>query len=283
MLIAVYDFEKCPATFDFCVFAASARSIDPDVHFVFVPNHRGEYCRAGKFPEPEWEYRFRHIILECAALYGTYTVCPDRAFARRVIGGKVYPAGYSVDRPVFEYQADSLIRLVRSGRRPVGPKPSEKAAKYVKRWAERFDKPLITVTLRTSRHGQRNSDIDAWAAWMASRKDLSFAVLPDTDTAFGRWPENCFLMGSVNIDLRLAIYSVARQNCFTSNGCTALLIGTDSPFLMFKAGGAGKMPEGYWDKMLIPEGTQPDYCRKNQRFVWADDTVENIEREVGSF
>jgi hypothetical protein len=294
VLTAVYDGQKCPTTFDFCVFASAAKAVagDRPLHFVFVPNEHGEFCKHGKFPDFEWEYRFRHIVLECAPLYGaTYTVCPDRKYAESIIGGGAFPsgygdpfpAGYTVGKPVFDYQADMLVKLVRQGIKPVGPKPSAKAMKYVARWLDRFEKPVVCVTLRQSRNPVRNSTVASWIEYAQERDDLDFVFIPDTDAAFNGWPGDVFTMGAVNIDLRLAMYHSAKLNCLTSNGCASLLIGSDVPYMMFKAGGEGYMPEGEWERLLVTPGTQPEFNAPNQKWIWADDDLGTIRKEVGPF
>ena len=276
-LVAVWDGIRCPLTYDFVVFAGVAKSVagDRPLHFLFVPGPNGEISKPGKFPDDEQEYRFRHIVLEAAPLFGaSFTVCPDREFARPFLTGDVFPKGYTLDAPVFDYHTDLPVRLIKAGGKPTAPRPSAKALKYVKSYlGER--KPL-TVTLRHSRNPARNSG-DGWVQF-ADESGLDVVFVPDTDQAFRNWPDFVFPQAAANMDIRLALYHLSALNCFTSNGCCALLHFSDVPYLSFKAG--GDLTEKHWSELMIPYGTQPNFAASNQRWIWGPDTIENIRKEV---
>jgi hypothetical protein len=287
-VIAVYDANKCPVTYDFVVFASMAKTYarGRPLHFVFVPRPDGTFAKPNKFNasvdlnRAECEYRFRHIVLESVPLFGaTFTVCPDREFARTLIHGDVYPVGYTLDKPVFDYQNDGVVRTFQEFGPLVGPEPSERAIEYVSKYLD-GKKRVVSLTLRQSRFPIRNSNIDAWSEYIAERTDCHFVIVPDTDKAFKDFRPGFMTQASVSVDIRLALYKLADLNCFTSNGCGALIWFSDKPYLFFKAGADGYMTKEQWDKLLIPYGTQPPFIRKNQKWVWEDDNLENIRKAV---
>lgn len=277
-LIAFYDAVRSPTTYDFVCFAGMCKALSERVHFVFVPREDGTRSKPGKFHPDEAEYRFRHIVLEAAALFGTFTACETREQAKQFEGHWTFPVGYTVDKPVFNYQMNGIVDLIDQGHTMGQPKPSKRAVEYVSRWLGERD-PVV-VTLRSSRYEVRNSDLGAWFQF-AERNEVVF--VPDTDCAFGKPHPSFFPQAAVNMDLRLALYSQAKLNCFTSNGCGALCWFTDYPYLFFKAGGDGYMDKAEWEGLKVPYGTQPPFVKPNQKWVWEPDSLEVIEREVGSY
>lgn len=274
-VVAFYDALKCPVTYDFVVFASMAKTVanGRPLHFVFVPREDGTRSKPGKFSPEEADFRFRHIVLEAVHLFdATFTVCASREEAKAYEGGEVFPVGYRVDAPVFNYQMDGVVDFVCE---LVGPKPSRKAMALVEGYLG--GREPITVTLRTSRHPVRNSTLDAWFEFA---KDHDVVFVPDTDTAFMKWPFDVFTQASVNMDIRLALYHQSKLNCFTSNGCAGLLFFSHVPYLSFKAGGDGYMSKEEWDRLKIPYGTQPPFVKPNQKWVWEPDTIDVIRREV---
>lgn len=273
-VVAFYDALKCPVTYDFVVFASMAKTVanGRPLHFVFVPREDGTRSKPGKFSPEEADYRFKHIVLEAASLFGTYTICQTRSDARAYEGGETFPLGYRVDAPVFNYQMDGVVDL---GVTNAAPQPSRRAMQYVRDYLG--DRNPIVVTLRNSRYQVRNSNFGAWDAF-AWQNDVVF--VPDTDDAFIGNGNNWFSQASVNMDIRLALYHQAKLNCFTSNGCAGLLFFSDIPYLSFKAGGDGYMSKEEWDRLKIPYGTQPPFVKPNQKWVWEPDTIDVIRREV---
>jgi len=279
-LVAFYDGLRSPCTYDFVCFASLAKTAahGSPVHFVFVPREDGTRSKPGKFDPDEAEYRFRHIVLEAAPFFGTFTICQTREEAKAYEGGDTFPVGYSVENPVFNYQMNGVIDLIDQGHKMAGPKPTAKAVAYVANYLAGID-PIV-VTIRNSRHPVRNSTGEAWDEF-AEKNDVVF--VPDTDDAFGLYPHHrLFTQAAVNMDIRLALYSQAKLNCFTSNGCGVLCWFTDYPYLWFKAGGDGYMDKAEWDKLKVPYGTQPKFIGPNQRWVWEPDNLDVIEREVAN-
>lgn len=272
-VIAVYDGIKCPLTYDFIVFASMAKTYADGrpLHFVFIPSANGSRSKPGKFAPDEEQWRFRHIILEAVHLFdATFEVRDDRVIPE----GDVFPVGYSVNAPVFNYQINGVVDM---NRPMLGPRPSKKALKYVDEYLSGADP--ISVTIRNSRYPERNSNLDAWREFA---KGQNVIFVPDTDDAFNWHGDDCFVQAAVNMDLRLALYASCKLNLFTSNGPSALCWFNDYPYLLFRAGGEPYVPKEMWDKFKVPYGTQPSFIRQTQKWVWGPDNIDVIRREVAN-
>lgn len=280
-VVAFYDSEKCPLTYDFCHFAAMARGYagKRPLHFVFVPKTDGTWSKPGKFDAGEEDFRQKHLVWPLVPLFdATYTVCLSRDHAKQYEAlGESYPEGYRVDAPVFAFKIEEAVK-----RPTTPPKPSVEALAYVQQWLSQFSKPVVCVTLRTSRYPTRNSTIPAWVEYACKRDDLDWVFIPDTGTAglpgWGDFPFKTYVPASFDQDLRLAMYHSVKFNCFTSNGCGALVWFGDKPYAFFKSACDGYKTKEQWAAEGIPFGTQPPWVRQNQRWVWEDDTIENIGR-----
>jgi hypothetical protein len=271
-VVAVYDGIKCPLTYDFIVFASMAKTYanGKPLHFVFLPSPDGSRSKPGKFHPDEEDWRFRHIILEAVHLFDSTMEVRDSRTG--ILEGNLFPVGYTPEKPVFNYQVNGVVDMARP---MLGPKPSVKAVRYVQDYLQGRDP--ITVTLRQTRYPDRNSSLDAWFKFA---KDKDVVLIPDTDAAFTKWPCDVFTQAAVNMDIRLALYSQAKLNCFTSNGPSALCWFNDYPYLLFKAGGEPYITKEQWDDLKVPYGTQPSFIRPNQKWVWEADSIDVIRREV---
>lgn len=272
MLTAVYDFRRCPLTFDFIVFLAITCTISEKVHILFVPDDQTpDGFKQAKFPTEQRAWRLRNLILPLCGLYGvTYTLCPNREFARPLIerAEKLYPKGYTLENPVYLYDLPTLTNVVSRTGFIFAPRASEQARLYVKHTLG--DEPYFTVTQRKStRWPTRDSNTDAWQRFVSSRNER-FIQVADLDSSRQPW--------NVNIDLRMALYENAALNLGVNNGPMALCWYGTSPYLTLKIldETCPAASAEYLAKQGLPEGSQLPWANPRQKLVWKPDTYENI-------
>lgn len=119
-----------------------------------------------------------------------------------------------------------------------------------------------TVTLRDYGGLQpaRNSNIEAWERFAS---DIGALVIPD------------FYTKPIGLHERMALYAGAEMNFHVGNGPAALCYFSDAPFLGFWH----HVSKNYHRDHGFPHGSQLPWLNDRQKFVWVDDTYENIKRE----
>lgn len=145
--------------------------------------------------------------------------------------------------------------------------------------------PPVTITLReTSTYEKRNSNLAAWLKFADDLERLGERVIfvRDTDKAgeplLGR--ETC-PTASVNLDVRTALYAVAKANLFVPNGPWNIALFGTKPWLMFNQLDPNdkfypNTPAFWSESQGINEGEQFPWSQPNQRIVWMADDYENI-------
>jgi len=127
------------------------------------------------------------------------------------------------------------------------------------------------------RSPERNSDLDAWAAFARELIDAGYRVevIDDSDIEL----RNGRGFAALDPDLRLALYQRAAVNFIGQNGPAALCWHSDAKFMQFGFG----LPAATWGKhcetnMALKAGDQLPWA-KDQAIVWRPDTVETIRQE----
>ena len=158
-------------------------------------------------------------------------------------------------------------------------------ADFCSTWYENF----VTITLREIDFWpHRNSNLKAWTKFASYLSLCGEQVLFVRDTAKYLDPslhvdgfETC---GSASVDLhmRMALYSQAKCNLFVSNGPGALAVFSNRPYLQFIEPTDDSHPyvantRKFWrEQQGIEVGEQWPWARPDQRIVWAKDDYETI-------
>lgn len=143
----------------------------------------------------------------------------------------------------------------------------------------------VTITLReTDYWTHRNSDIEArlkFARWLEARGERVIIV---RDTAKADEPLEGFETcpgASRNLHMRAALYEQAKCNIFGSNGPGILVILGSRPWLYFMTVNEAEpdpvnRPDWWLKYQGLGPGEQLPWAGPQQRFVWAEDTFENL-------
>lgn len=268
MKYAFYDFAVSPFSYDFVSFLICAKSAGAE-HVVFVPGDRAyQKCT----PE-EQAYRFEHML---KPLCGEHTVCKTREEAKALWTPDCFPHGYTVDNPVQSHMIGHVMRA-----NTIYPiKAKEELIAEVK---EYFPQNLVTITMRNSHiRPARNSNRAEWmkvAEWLET-KGYTPVFIPDTEGVADYGPFTVCDRAAIDVQYRLAMYTVAAQNLFVNNGPMMLCFCSHRPMLMFKplTDEHRETSAEFLEKQGLPVGSQPPWFNNNQRIVWAEDTAEEITK-----
>jgi hypothetical protein len=141
--------------------------------------------------------------------------------------------------------------------------------------------PLV-ITLREAAYiPERNSNLPVWIEFARSCGDDVIFV---RDTAKADEPIEGFETSpkaSRGLMYRAALMQRARCNLMVANGPWVLALYSSSPWLNFGAlrphlNWSPGHPEWWERHMGCPVGSQFPWAMQNQRMVWGDDTLENI-------
>lgn len=306
-LTAFYDFEVCPATFDFADFLALAelarrRHAARALHIVIVPARGGGFrSDDSTFDENDKRWRLYNILLSSCTLlpqFAGLTVCQSRIHAEDVeqsLEGPVFPEGYSTERPRADFMLSGIVAAAVQGEEIPKFRATARAAAYAGRWIEQCSggRRTISITLREATHEpSRNSNLAAWSAF-AKRLDPALycpVFVRDTERAFDPVPPALaeFLLcpfAPVNLDLRIALYEKCWLNLMMPNGPGVICWLDDHVrLLMFKmiTEGADNASELYVASQGLKIGGQAPFATPFQRMVWEPDTLDVIEREFAA-
>ena len=303
-LFAFYDLEVSPISFDFSVFLILSemhrrRSNADKLRIVIVPGAQdGFRADDAAYSTSNKQWRLYNIVLPLTTLLDqdiAVDLCTDRDSAYELFthaGGCVFPAGYTIDKPVADFFLSSLIAA--SARDEVIPSfhAGSQASAYMAGWLESRTegrKP-ISITLRESGYNEtRNSNFDAWLEF-ARFLDKSIycpIIVRDTERIFDGLPDafdeffSCPI-ASVNVQLRMALYEQSWLNLTVNNGTSELCRLSDSArYLYFKvvSEGAESASNLIIASQGIEMGGQLPHATQFQRMIWEPDDVEVIQRE----
>lgn len=268
---AFYDFAVAPYTYDLVGFlaGASARGCG---NLIFVPGERGW----SKLSPEQESFRFDHLLLPLARLWGTVHVCQTRDEAREFSLQDCYPPDYTVDAPIAGHGLEKRIRIgaFRSIR------PSRDALRRIRQWPGP-EPNIVSITLRRSvaRPG-RDSNLEAWMGFAARIERAGYRPVfvpdvenPQLDTAFD-------VLDDLSVDMRLALYETAMLNMGVNNGPMGLCCYSAQPLLAFKFISKAQYATSaeYFTRIGFPPGSQFPWFGKHQRIVWEDDDEQVLWR-----
>lgn len=281
VLTAVYDLRTGPIAYDFVTWLVRARleqqrAKAEQLHVVLLPNlgGLGDFARHwGSHDAEDTRWRLWNIVMPaCALANATVTLAPTRDTEQLP-----EPLWYD---PGKSHLLGPLVQAAREGERIPQLAPSVAAQRYANRWAR--DGHLVTITLRHNNPTDGRDSSDAWlpfVTWLRARH-FTPVIVPDTAHVL-RYAEGC--LAALSIDLRAALYRVARMNCFVNNGPLVLAWHTGAPYIAFNAA----LPEDVWrehwrTKLLLNTGDQIPWATTQQRLVYKADSLETLMSEFSS-
>jgi hypothetical protein len=288
VLTAYYDLAVGPVSFDFVVFAIKAemarrRAKFDRLHMVIVPFARGV---AGMFRDKtalydEHEMRFRLwniCIPACALLGASVTLATDWEQAKKLVTMAPFPPDW--DRQTLKdrrHLIGGVINASKDGEPVPMLQASEHARRKVKEAYAKLERPMVTMTLRSTYLRERNSDRGAWdrAARHIEARGYGVALLEDTGVALS----NGMGYGELNLDVRMACYQEAALNLQANNGAASLCWFSDRPYRMFGAGVPADEWDGLFVKQGLPYGETWPWASPGQKIVYGPTTVEQIVAE----
>jgi len=237
-LLAVYDLNSSPITFDFAHFLAAADSYgkthEKSKLFVLIVQRELDPLLADKIyaetiPEDSQNWRLNNIILQLIHLYPActgYSLMSSQSQILNLISNQlIYPAGYShTFKPGIDYvNIFKLINLKLFS----GFHAPKQGLNYVQKWQKlnAILNPMVVITLRQYGYDvARNSNIEEWVKFAHWVKGQGFTPIfvPDIDSC---WIPNNLLDDFIifnepcwNLGLRMALNELAFVNLFYYNG-----------------------------------------------------------------
>lgn len=289
-LSAFYDLAVGPVSFDFVVFLVKAeierkRIGATRLHIIIVPDPNGPGGFRDKsqfYDQHEAHFRLWNILIPAPQLFGaSVTLALDWLQARRLASDKewkCWPSDW--DHQTLKdrrHLVGDLIAAARAGTPIPHVKPSEYACRAVKECYEKFRRPVVTMTLRSTYLAERNSDRAAWeeARRHVEARGFAVVVLDDTRVALQRGSG----FGELNLDLRAAMYQEAALNLHANSGAASLSWFSERPYRMFGAGVPAEEWDGLFVKQGLPLGSSWPWASEGQRIVYGRTTREQIVAE----
>lgn len=289
-----YDTRLAPVTFDYAVFLVGAEAYRQQIGvsslylYVVAPEFRHATPREHATELSEKRWRVKHILGQLPDLMPTVQRVTLQQDTFNQISFPNYPPAYP-PRPgetiPIPYYPRVIVKQFRAGC-DVQPYTSSEYAKYLVRSATRGHE-YFTITLRTNKfQTERNSNLQSWYEVYRELKSHGYKVwvLPDFEDTYGAreaykydWPIATFALD--DLELRLALYEDAKNNLAVNNGICVLLTFSKAPHTLFKMLTEGirtTSVEYFKDNWMLDVGEQPPFFQPNQKWVWEDDTVENI-------
>ena len=162
------------------------------------------------------------------------------------------------------------------------------------------NKKVITVTVRNYFDGgDRNTNFEEWKKLINLLKRKYFIVLiPDAHEFSNRniinnftnyksvYSDLIFYSAIADFDYRMSVYENSYFNLFLNNGpCVAASLNNKIKFLMFKitTNSTPHTSINFLKELGYKSYENPKYLSKFQKYIWKDDTFENMIGEVELF
>jgi hypothetical protein len=302
-LYLFYDLEVAPITFDFAWTLVAAdlrrRELNLDwLQVVIVPGpieggrrESSDYDEVFDAEARNW--RLWNIVVDmCRSLSDcSVVVCKSREEAERLFfadARHVFPIGYTPNSPIVVFNEAIEASKMRPGGLGFFSAPVE-ARRYVRKWMDRHcpGRKLIVFTLRQSRYMQaRNSNLASWRAFAAGLDDEKYhvALIPDTDAASEwseSWPNTTpVLEACFNLQIRQAFYQCGYLSMGVNSGPLMLPFFNSAAavamFIMVREN-VPQASSAYLPSRGFVHGQTPIFCTPKQRWVWEEDTLENLQ------
>lgn len=306
VLYAFYDLRISPVTFDFFQFLILA-DLDrrtrglKKLHIVIIPESvevRKDFL-LDRFDEVDVNWRIRQLLVPGCSLMpscgGLVTVCGSRVEAEKFFltaGPNVFPEGSSIENPIPRFQLSEITAIHVCGESWASLKATSQALDMVDSWikSRARGRRVISITLREAGYGnQKNSNISEWSKFANSLDSNKYlpVVIRDTYAANEMIPEELagitmFNEIALNVELRMAFYEKCYLNLVTNGGPLALCtLNHNVRCLSFKP-----IVTSWHDATArhlqatvgVAIGDQPHFQNSFQRWVWANDDYEVIQK-----
>ena len=306
-LIAVYDLNVVPMTFDFAFFLAAAETFGKShgkskVFVLFLQKNsvlldNEEYL--AKVSEDSQQWRLNNIVVQLAQLYPAcsgYGLLPRNSQIDNYIKNQcVYPPRYSSTHKLYAKNYAEIFELI-DKKLFRGFSASKTGINYIQQWmsSNNITSQMVVITLRNYGYDKtRNSNIDEWVKFAHWVKNEGFipVFVPDTDSCWTSTKELehfiVFTEACWNQGLRMALYELAFVNFFYSNGISSIgslnkkirLIAMNPVIeesLHFKADVVNSFG-------LDSGQRRYNFAEKHQFLSWKQDKFENIRDEFLEF
>lgn len=243
--IALYPLDEFPTTFDFCVFAAVAKTCGLK-HVRFSIEER---IADHKYPPDIAWKRFGNILVPVCSMAGlTYSVGEPRPGVR---------LGYYYGDAIYVYEN---LRTWSPLRQVIA---TPKRGYY-------------TITLRDSiRNKWRDSDRDSWMRVKDDLESRGERVIVFDDCEYN----------PIDIQERMAVYCQAKLNMGTGGPMALcdMSLAPYLHFVWADDSPSGEALRIFHQESRFPFGSQLPFRTKYQKFVWEKDTYENITRALDEF
>jgi hypothetical protein len=252
-----YNLQRNPPTYDIVVFLALAEQerIKLGAKYFYV-NIDSRITSQYAERMPDWDWRIKHLLIP---------LCLMMPKCKGVgIGSDGLELGYNFKDILPEYyNLDKFYHIT------AGPLALKRA--------ESFDH---TITIRQSTlNPVRNSNFDGWDNVFNFTTLINDKVLLIPDT------EQELTIYNMNVEMRMAAYQNSKMNWFINNGpgCLALLNPTvPYRFLKIHTEAAPSTSMRHLNRIGLVYNESPKICTKNQKYIWLNDTEDNIRTELNT-
>jgi len=306
VLIATYDIEKHPISFDISFFLQAAeierKRLGADKLLIRIINPANIEHQPGISKEVDSVvdsrarlFRIFHICTQMCEMLPNAAVLSvkDRLIMEMLspaMGNIMhYPHADVAHHSEYYRHVNNFPQLL------TGFEASIEATRFIDRWLDSFVKgrKLICVTLRQYRVDEkRNSNIAAWSEFLAGldKNIYAIAVLPDTDhihefhnSSLGIYPT--FEAACFDVDLRFALYERSYLNMFVNNGpAVASTMNKKIRYLLFKIieESVPHCSEDFLKWCGFELNQTPMYASEYQKWIWKNDDIDIIKKEFDS-
>ncbi len=299
-----YDLEVEPITYNFCWALAIAEARRKkyqlsELKIIIVPG----LSRGLRIEDPDYQavvdddarwWRIYSILLPMAMLLPNRPSIYFHASRQEALlwmkeqARYIYPDKYNVTFPTTHQMRDAM----HFNEDFMAFQATPKASAYVSEWLKQHanNRKVIVITLRQYDYTiERNSNIDAWAAFAhkLDKEEFFIVIVPDTEKAFRGLPEPLQDFMSLeaacwNVGIRAALYELAYLNLGVNTGPMSLCwLNARCRYITFKMVTRGPSPASL-EKMLengFKPNEAPTFANPLQRWVWEDDEEKIISRE----
>jgi len=303
VLNVYYDTRLAPITFDFGTYLVVANAFRQKLKLDRLYLHlirqgfRNVTERETAYDYDTKAWRFRHIVLPLANLLPAVSGVSWTSNGPSDLKIPYFPVTYpprsqAEAKTSIPYLSNSLLKYKGSGidLRPYASGPQ--AERLARNLVGGTEKGLVTISLRTSNQQlERNSVLPVWHAVYKTLVGEGYKVLiiPDfedvtSDRLYSKYDWSVFMPATFDLDIRLALYSIARLNLGVLNGVLVPLFHSRYPYLIFKPNVESvNQTKTEWLRNIfgIEKGQSFWWSQDNQRLTWeVDEDADCVLNEV---
>lgn len=305
VLLAVYDLQVAPITFNFSEFLMlagmeSAKRGLQGFHVLFVPRVEdpvlGWKMYDSIHDEHSKEWRFREILLPLTrftSLCRGFTLLTRRSDIKLALQNQaIFPALYS-ETFLDVHDPNPLYRELDP--EYIGFTAPIQARRHIDTWKQHYcpGTKIVTLTVRDQLFDPtRNTDLNEAERFLHDLRGKGYhpVLIPDTDKAWGldhRFASFTILHEAAwNLPLRMALYETSYLNFFNPNGSIGLVIfNKHCSYIIMKflpANSVVTTAEAV-EKTGMHYGEHYRFAKPWQRIIWEADTLETYQKAFTEF